>query len=284
MNFYEEAIKYTRLGWRVFPLQAGTKIPWPKTRGVLEATNDENIVSDWAERWPDSNIGIACGASNLMVVDFDPRNGCWEQLDKWAREGKLLPLTVHARTRSGGLHLFFSMPNRLPDGWKRKLPGGVDIQVGNKYIVAAPSIITSTGVDDGQAGSYRWEREPMGPDLPLPPRWLMELLRPAPVKAFVGKRAEGDVARRLEGALAKVAGCNKGGRNHTLNLMAHLLGRALVEDGVSQVEWEPRFLEAALSCGLELTESRKTIASGIRSGMRHAGQGQKSLPGLSSRA
>jgi hypothetical protein len=209
-----------------------------------------------------------------MVIDLDPRHGCWETLARWENEGKRLPKTVHARTRSGGLHLLFACADGLPDGWRRKLAGGIDIQVGNKYIVAPPSVIAAEKIEDGQGGVYTWELPPVGCHLPDPPRWLLDLLKPPPVPKFVGRTdpITGPVEARFEGAIRKVREAPGGDRNNTLNRMAHLIGRMIGEDGVDHAEAEARLTEAGLSIGLTPQEVRATVRSGLKGGMRHAGK------------
>ena len=40
----DAAVRYAEHGWPVFPLQPGTKVPLPKSHGLLEATTDERQV------------------------------------------------------------------------------------------------------------------------------------------------------------------------------------------------------------------------------------------------
>ncbi len=275
MNFYDEAAFYTSLGWKVFPISPGSKSPLKDTKGVMDATDDADVIGEWSKRWPDANIAIACGASDLMVVDLDPRHGCWDMLKKLESERKVFPLTVHAETRSKGLHLYFSMPKPLPDGWRRKLPGGIDIQVGNKYVLAPPSVIDPSKVDDGQGGAYRWLRAPLGGSLPVAPQWFFEMLRPPPVPKFQNNgQVAADVMRRLEGCAKKIEETSSG-RNNELNKQAHFCGRMIVEKGLNAEAAEARLFEAAMKSGLTRRESLLTIRSGIRSGMRHAGGGNR---------
>jgi hypothetical protein len=273
MNFRDVAAFYVSLGWKVFPLQPGSKRPFDGSHGVVDATDDSAQIDTWHKRAPNSNIAIACGASGLMVVDLDPRNHCWQTLARWEAERKVLPLTVHARTRSGGLHLYFALAAPLPEGWRRKLPGGVDIQTGNKYVVAPPSIIDPKQVDDGQGGTYSWQRNPIGANLPYPPKWLLDMLKPPAAPRYTGKRAEGRVEQRIEGALNKVRNAGKGARNDELNKQAHLLGRMIVENGLDPAMVEQRLLEAGMTANPEYGQkgTLATIRSGISKGMLHAG-------------
>ena len=41
------------------------------TKGVKNATTDENKIRGWWKRWPEANVGIALAPSNLVMVDPD---------------------------------------------------------------------------------------------------------------------------------------------------------------------------------------------------------------------
>src|SRR5207249_1220410 len=49
----------------------------PRLKGAFKtATRDPEVIRDWGRRWPDLNVGIPTGAaSNLVVLDIDPRKG-----------------------------------------------------------------------------------------------------------------------------------------------------------------------------------------------------------------
>ena len=63
----------------------------------------------------------------------------------------------------------------------------------------------------------------------------------------------------------EVAACTQGERNHRLNTAAYKMG-GYIWAGLSESEAESALLSAALACGLPESESRKTIASGLRAG------------------
>ena len=62
------------MGWYMLPLAPGGKRPlindWPN-----KATRDRETIRKWAALWPDANVGIACKASGLVVIDIDVKNG-----------------------------------------------------------------------------------------------------------------------------------------------------------------------------------------------------------------
>ena len=168
----------------------------------------------------------------------------------------MFPRTVCVETRAGGQHLYFKFPEVLPSGWRRKLAGGVDIQIGNTWSVSLDS------------------RPALG--CPSPPRWLLNLLKPPPPQRFVGKHPSGTIERRLECAIRRVAESPPGTRNDELNKQAHLLGRMIASEGVSFRLAEARLTEAAQACGLDLVETRNTIAFGNHPYVRRLAQRPRS--------
>jgi hypothetical protein len=57
-------------GWYVFPCLPGKKSP-ACNHGFKDATNDPEQVRAWFAQNPEFNYGVALGASNLVVADFD---------------------------------------------------------------------------------------------------------------------------------------------------------------------------------------------------------------------
>ena len=99
------------------------------------------------------NMGLACGANNLLVVDIDEKNeGVGEWADYVAQNDE--PLTVKQKTPNNGFHYIFNETNdkytdeenilikslRNKAGYRNK---GLDIRKGNGYIVCEPSSINN---------------------------------------------------------------------------------------------------------------------------------------------
>lgn len=180
----EAALDYARRGWPVFPLHTprgggcscgnpDCEHPGkhPRTKhGFLDATTDEAQIADWWRRWPDANIGIACGArSGLVVIDIDPRHAGDDALAALEREHGPLPHTVESLTGGGGRHLFFAHPGgtvRTCD-----IAPGVEIRADGAYIVAPPSLHAS-------GRTYAWELSSHPDDVaPAPvPEWVVALM------------------------------------------------------------------------------------------------------------
>jgi len=151
----------------------------PRTpNGVKDASTDAATVTRWWTQWPRAHIAIACGASGLLVVDVDPRNGGDTSLaDLEATHGPL-PETPRQLTGGGGVHILLCRPDRPHvRGPRHGLGRGLDLKADGGYIIAAPS-----GHRSGRP--YTWELGTGLDDLPIAkvPAWLLALLDSRPVR------------------------------------------------------------------------------------------------------
>ena len=98
-DLLEAALQYAARGWHAFPLRPRSKMPAIAKkdggRGFLDATTDPATIEAWWGRWPAANIGLATGASGLVVLDPDGPEGL-AQLR--VVSGGVLPRTLVART------------------------------------------------------------------------------------------------------------------------------------------------------------------------------------------
>lgn len=150
-RLFDAALAYADMGWPVFPLRPGTKMPFPGSRGFKDATTDRVRIRQWWGRRPTANIGIPTGVL-FDVIDVDFRHGAgpaWNRL----RDADAMP-DVHgvASTAHNGMHVFV-----LPAGGGNlagagALPG-LDYRGRGGYIVAPPSILA-----DGRR--YMWDVKP----------------------------------------------------------------------------------------------------------------------------
>ncbi len=186
-TFVQQALQYARRGWAVFPLVPKTKRPLTG-HGLNDATTDPATIRAWWQEWPDANIGINCGASGLVVVDVDAKNGA-PGLATWQR---LLPQiggqidTPTVQTPTGGYHYYYLAPQGvdLAQG-NGKLGPGVDVKGQGGYVVAPPSIHPDTGTAYTWFDGYDLERD----ILPLPTYFVRMLERKqAPSASRSGER------------------------------------------------------------------------------------------------
>ncbi len=170
------ALAYAARGFAVFPLAPGTKIPLAGGHGVLDATTDAARIRAWWTATPDANIGVAAGASGLLLVDVDAKDGrdgftAWDVLRVTHSFDETTP---HVWTPNNGKHLWFAAPPGVQlRNTDDELGPGIETKANGKYCVAPPSRL-----QDGRV--YRWD-ERLNPDTvpiaPLP-QALCRLLQP----------------------------------------------------------------------------------------------------------
>ncbi len=262
--FSEAADFYVSLGWRVFPLKEGSKLPAIKGgHGFKDATDDPQQIDKWVKEFPRANIAVATGSmSGIVVVDVDPRNGGRDSLAKLAGGGKVFSLCPQARTGNGGWHFYYALPHGLKAS-KDKLGPGIDIKAEGGYVVAAPSRIAKS--QQGPGGEYTWLRRPESPALPPFPAWALDWLRPrvfAP--KFQSIASSGEAAKSLEGMASKLAMAMEGTRNDLLNWAAYTAGSLVRQGKLAAGTVDARLTQAALAAGLTLAETKATIASGLK--------------------
>jgi hypothetical protein len=221
----EQALALARRQWYVFPCHSvvsgvcscgrsdcSRRGKHPRIREwPTKATRDETTIRHWWTQWPDANIAIATGRSDLLVVDVDPRNGGDESLRSWLGNGAArdLPATYENRTGGGGRHLYFERYGTLVRTRKSFRPG-IDIIADTGYVIAAGSA--------GIASNYICVNDVD----PAPiPHWLRaELLKPSSIDSVQPTTEEVDwVATALRGV-------PEGERNDTAaRLAGHFIRR-----------------------------------------------------------
>lgn len=238
------ALAYARRGWRVLPLwwisyppicachrgqlcEAPGKHPIIST-GVRAASADVAQIYDWWGRWPLANIGVATGAaSGVVVVDVDVGEGKSGRASMAAaiRANGRLPLTIAARTGSGGVHLFFrppgggNVPNRV--GF---LPG-VDMRGDGGYVVVAPSAHAC-----GESYSWPANTHPAKTPAAALPLWLIS---PAPVAVSAPRLSPGKASPHLATIHQRIGQIGEGARNDRLfRIAARLVADGHGEDDI----------------------------------------------------
>ncbi len=215
INLGDEATHLAGLGYAVFPCfdprnddsPVGKKGKKPLTnKGVSDATTDLDQIAEWWKKWPTANIGLAC--KNCLVLDLDDKDAKRgsDDIETIIRSlGQIGPASV-AETGSGGRHLFFARPDveisgRTTVKWKNE-PTGIDIRVGNQYVIAPPSLHES-------GKRYSWEKPLVAPEqlAPLPQVWIDGFLphkNPAPTTAAQAVPTADELLRRAESYLDAV--------------------------------------------------------------------------------
>lgn len=263
MRFIDGAMPLLELGWAVFPLSPGTKLPAISKQaggqGVLDASRDLDQVRTWARRFPHANIGVACGKiSGITVLDFDPKGGSAETLRQLKTQHRLFNPTVTVRTPSGGWHLYYAFAPELLNS-KSLLGKGIDVRTTGGYVVAPPSRL-----DNGR--DYSWHLAPLGGDLPRMPIWASMALKPKPEAIFQRQDGARDGEAALAGLVKFIGQAAEGQRNSCLYWAA----RRAAGGGYADQGTEDMLAQAAGSVGITRKEALKTIGSAFKAGRRFA--------------
>lgn len=194
------------LGLAVFPIPPGAKAPAPPG-WQRAATADPGRILDV---WPaEANIGVACWRSQLVVLDLDvpgpghrtTTSGIDSLAAAAAAHDEPWPHTLTVRTPSGGMHLYYRVPDGAvigsTSGGKTALGEGIDTRgpgAGGRggYVVGPDSAV------DGRR--YRIEHDV--PIAPLP-GWIAAVLAvPDPLPLAL-------IARMIGVGRAAVANCRR---------------------------------------------------------------------------
>jgi hypothetical protein len=264
MKFEDAALRLAGLGWAVFPVSPGLKIPAiPKTaphngRGVLDATTDPDVIREWGRRYRHANVGIACGLpSGITVLDIDPKNNGVETMQAFKAAKQVLTPTIIARTPSGGWHYYYRFEQSLLNS-KSLLGPGVDVRNTGGYVVAPPSVLA------GGYG-YHWINSPLGGDIPRMPIWAVQKLKPRPPSLMTGPLVRvRDADAAFRGVLKFLENAGEGERNASLYWAA----LRAAEGGWTDEGHVSLLVDSAAKIGLDRKESVKTIGSAFKRGRR----------------
>lgn len=134
------ALRYASLGWYVFPISPGSKVPRQGSSGFKDATLNPAQIEAWWQANPCYNVAISTGASGLAVMDVDTGLRTFQDLQDFITKYRI-PRTHIVRSgkrKALGVHIYFSpsMPGCNFD------LGGVTGQIKSVggYVLAPPSI------------------------------------------------------------------------------------------------------------------------------------------------
>lgn len=240
-------------GWAVFPVWPGSKRP--AIRGWQHhASTDPVVLRIWWRR--PYNIGIACGPSGLLVVDYDD--------PATARHGWLPTYTV-ATPR--GEHWYYSVGPERPGRCTAGILGShVDTRAIGGYVVGAGSVVHT----DGHRRRYR---AISGPAVPLrkAPGCLLDALDAAARPVRLTRAVQGGGAVRpagLSAEVARVAAAEPGTRNSTVFSAALRLGRLVTLGVLTEQQVVAGLIEACtIHIGLDgftAAEARRAVVNGLR--------------------
>ncbi|MDD3375159.1 MAG: bifunctional DNA primase/polymerase [Candidatus Omnitrophica bacterium] len=180
----EYALKYSKIGWYVFPCRRNNKHPMTKN-GFKDATIDEQVIRRWWTRNPDAMIGVACGKSGFVVIDIDDKDGRFGSRTWEAIKHEDI-ITVESITPTAGRHLLFELDEKRKIHQDSDIYGHVGIDIRNQggYIIVEPSLMTPEyahsqilGKDKQQIYEWVEDQSPFDMKPIRMPDWVYELFK-----------------------------------------------------------------------------------------------------------
>jgi hypothetical protein len=147
-----QALAYAAAGWPVFPTRPNAEIcPAPERcpckapvtpSGFKDATTDPAVIRAWWAKLPGANVAIATGAPGPDVLDVDvkPAGSGFAALNRLQRAGLLTGASALVRTRSGGLHVYYTGTSQRGGALPRH---HLDFKAAGGYVIAPPSNVHS---------------------------------------------------------------------------------------------------------------------------------------------
>jgi hypothetical protein len=271
----DAALAYAERGYPVFPCSPNTKVPFARTNGCKDATTDEATIRKWWESAPTANVAIATGSvSGIYVVDVDVVS---------SEVMPLLPTTWTARTRGGGWHYIYTLPDgvTLPNTAKKSpnaVHGDADTRGEGGYILVFPSVI------DGK--QYQWVNDIEPATLP---QWIVDRVRPKTETRMATRQmflmvSSSWAQKALDEECAIVSSTPKGGRHAVLVRASFKIGQIVAGGHLSASSAESyliRSLDAFSLPDADYRHALKTIDQCMRAGMaspRHPERRERSDP------
>jgi Bifunctional DNA primase/polymerase, N-terminal len=256
----DAAHRYADAGWPVFPLQPGSKVPYPRTHGLHDATADPDKAAWLFEKRPaESNVGIATGAPGPDVVDVDhhgERGNGFAAFNEAKRAGLVNAPQAMVRTPSGGWHAYF----KGTDQQSGKIPARhLDFRAQGGYVVAPPSQVGGRPYavvsKQASAATVDWHA-------------IRDLVDPQPLRTGRQLSLPEGRPRSLDHLARHVAGLQEGNRSDGTFWALCRAAEAGDRDAMAAIA------EAARSTGL----TEREIAASIRSAERTAARGAEPRP------
>lgn len=252
-----------RKGYRVLPVGEDKAPLLP--RGFHDASSDLDEIQRWPLEGTPGGLAIVI-PNRTFVVDVDPRNGGAETMSALINTYGSLPTTRRVRTRSGGDHWYY----RLPDDRdiRGKLGPGVDIKKpGRGYVLVPPT------------AGYVYARG--GAPAPAP-QWLLDELSVGPKTvgsfskpkyfAVAGGTPYGLAAFRQK--CEQMRDCGEGGRRATLNTCAFVLATLVAGGELDEDKACEGLLTAAVDAGLTEQQALAAMKSGWAAGLQNPRQAE----------
>jgi hypothetical protein len=132
------ALQYVAKSWFIFPITPRQKKP-PLVKWRQESSNDPEKITQWWLRWPDANIGLDCGKSDLIVIDVDIRDCGLQHWVDLCDEHGISQATLTVGTPNGGWHVYYKAPKSQIGNSSALSHLGIDVRGYGGYVLLPPS-------------------------------------------------------------------------------------------------------------------------------------------------
>ncbi len=181
MQPVEIALRFTELGYHVFPLYRGGNgqklkpFGWAKNEvqdpekldKAIPATNEVLVVATWPDlvrkKYNSEVVGFGVLGLDCVIIDADAKDGKpglteFQQMIDYHGVPKPSMITV---TKSGGLHLYYRRPDVLKDAYVKTIAGvvigntkfsAVDLRGNGGFVVGPEKLVED--LHDRQPGQY----------------------------------------------------------------------------------------------------------------------------------
>lgn len=184
-------------------------LSWPD-----KATTNANQIKAWAQKPEHKGCGwgVVVARSGHIALDLDTKeahgNNGIAAFDEWKKEVPF-PATFTVKTPSGGLHLYYHVPDASKIGNSKPRPG-IDVRGFHGYVVAPGTTI------DGKQYVVMDDREPA--ELPAGVNLRKTTAKAAPAAVTGSPASSDDFSLILERIVALPDGAiSKGGRDNRLH-------------------------------------------------------------------
>jgi hypothetical protein len=262
-----QALVYASRGWPVFPCKPGLKAP-DTPHGFQDATTDPAVIRAWWAQHPRDNVAIATGAPAVDVLDVDVKPGGdgFAAYGQLGEAGLLAGACAMVRTRSGGLHVYFTGTGQ---GCGKLAAHHLDFKAAGGYVLAPPSFVDAD--DRGPAGTYELieQRDAAGR---LDWQAACRLLEPPPPPLRPRRRAA-MTGKSLDGVVRYLSGLQDGEQRWRQLYWGACRAAELIAAGkLGEPEAREALMEAARANGFAADhgerEALRKIDRGLRDGAR----------------
>lgn len=275
MTLHPDVERLALLGWRLHPASQFSRAACIK-QAADQATCDRDQLARWTVAFRGCNWRVVMEGSGIWAMDVDvpspdhSADGIEALADLVAAHGPLPPGPA-TRSGGGGRCLFFSHYHgeKIVGATGTPAPG-LDPRRGRLSVTVPPSIHIRTHKP------YRWITPPREITPPSAPPWLLQLVAPPaepplptqPCVAHSGLPGRAYAIGALRRAVEQVATAPQGQRNDTLNRCVWSVSRFISVGLLQPTEIAEALAHAARVAGLHRLEVERTLASGLKAGVR----------------